>query len=193
MPSLEYDLVYLQAGLLDLQGYLLSNELYWPVGASSPVGEPPYPRVTVGNLLLAKQRLEARQLPKEHKGKFTPLKERLESTINEWRTAWGKKSSREFNARLTLWRDFLEEYRKKPAANVDRFPYEVSRRVLLELLRPYADEIQPEENELLSGLDGLLRSILEGENFVWDEELKSGFPKDTYWFLYGTPKPDLPG
>ena len=188
MPSVEYDLNYLRAGLLDLQGYLLSNEMYWPVGATSPSGEPPYPRVTLGNLLLAQSRLEGRRLTGEQKAEYERLKQRLESTRQEWRVAWEQKAQREYSARLNLWRDFLEEYRKKPAANIDRYPYEVSRRVLLQLLEPEAGTIPAEEAEMRSGLDGILKAVFMPGKFVWDEELKTSFAREPYWYLYGEPK-----
>jgi hypothetical protein len=188
MPSLQYDLVYLQNGLLDLQGYLLSNELYWPVGSSPPAGEPPYPKMTLGNLLLSKKRLRAQALQGESKAEFERINQRLESTKSEWRVAWGKKAAREFSARLSLWRDFIEEYRKKPEANIDRYAYEVSRRVILTLLEPDAENIPDEERELLAGLDEVLSAVLVPGGFVWETQLQSEFPKDKFWYLYGTPK-----
>jgi hypothetical protein len=188
MPSLEYDLVYLQNGLIDLEGYLLSNELYWPVGANSPPGEPPYPRVTLGNLLLSKKRLQAQSLDGENNVEFERIKERLDGTKSEWRVAWGRKAAREFSARLTLWRDFIEEYRKKPEANIDRYAYEVSRRVLLELLKAEAENVSDEEKELLAGLDEVLSALLVPGDFVWEEQLQGAFPKGQFWYLYGTPK-----
>lgn len=67
MPSAEYDLGYLKAGISALENYLLSNDLYWPVGASSPSGEPAYPRLTLGGLLLAQKRAHARNLTPEQR------------------------------------------------------------------------------------------------------------------------------
>lgn len=188
MPSIDYDLKYLQAGLVDLEGYLLSNELYWPIGASPPVGEVPYPRLTLGNLLLAEARLRARRLDSQQKIEHNRLKERVESNRSQWRVAWGKKASREYSARSRLWRDFLGEYRRSPWANVDRYSYEVTRRVLLQLLEKEAEDVPPEELELLSTLDAFLKAVLIEGPFLWDEELQEAFPKDTYWYLYGAPK-----
>ncbi|HEY5573072.1 MAG TPA: hypothetical protein VIK64_08690, partial [Anaerolineales bacterium] len=62
MPSAEYDLGYLRAAVAALEDYLMSNELYWPIGAASPAGEPDYPRLTLGGLLLAQKRAHARDL-----------------------------------------------------------------------------------------------------------------------------------
>jgi hypothetical protein len=53
MASLEYDLGYLQSALSTLEDYLLSADLYWSIGDNPPKGEPPYPSLTLGNVLLA--------------------------------------------------------------------------------------------------------------------------------------------
>lgn len=188
MPSIEYDLKYLQAGLLDLEGYLLSNELYWPIGVGAPAGDPPFPRLTLGGLLVSRTRLEGLELNQEQQTELQRLSTRMDETRSQWRVAWGHKASREFTARLNLWRDFLEDYREKPAANVDRYPYEVRRRVMLELLGPDADAIPAAEAELRDGLDKLLKSIFVPGDFVWDSNQMNSFPKGKYWYLYGQPK-----
>jgi hypothetical protein len=191
MPSIEYDLKYIQAGLVDLEGYLLSKELYWPVGASAPAGETHYPRLTLGNLLLARARLSGRDLDPQQRAEFERLDQRLQEISKQWQVAWGQKAAREFSARLKLWRDFLDEYRKQPNANLDRYAYEVSRRVTLQLLSSETREIHEEEADLLHGLDELLRAVFIPGQFVWDMELKASFPKSTYWYLYGMPKEEL--
>jgi hypothetical protein len=188
MPSPEYDLVYLQAALLDIQGYLLSNEVYWPIGANSPTGEPPFPRVTLGNLVLAETSLEGRNLPGDQAAQYKKLKDRLDGVRKEWRVAWSRKAVREFGARLSLWRDFIEEYRKNPRANVDRYPYEVNRRVILQLLLPEAEQVSSQEEELLEGLDNVLQAVFVEGSFVWEDELQNAFPKAEYWYLYGLPR-----
>jgi hypothetical protein len=134
MPSIEYDLNFLQAGLEDLEGYLLSKELYWPIDAGAPAGETPYPRMTLGNLFLARARLSGRRLSTAERAQLDHLNKRMQEVRQQWLVAWGQKSVREFGARLRLWRDFLEEYRKNPMENLDRYAYEVNRRVILDLL-----------------------------------------------------------
>lgn len=191
MPSIEYDLNYIQAGLVDLEGYLLSKELYWPVGATAPAGETAYPRMTLGNLLMARARLSGRQLSAEQRSELERQDKRLQEIRRQWQVAWGQKAAKEFSARLRLWRDFLEEYRKQPQANLDRYAYEVNRRVSLQLLSSEAENVPEEELELLSGLDGLLRAVFVPGQFVWDAELKASFPENPYWYLYGMPKEEL--
>jgi hypothetical protein len=183
--TVESDLRFLESGLVDLEGYLLSKELYWPVGVSAPGGSPPYPRLTLGNLLLSRRRLSARSLGPGQQTELDRLNRRLEETRSRWRNAWEQKAQREFQVRLNLWRDFLNEYRESPSGNADRFRYEVTRRVLLELLEPEAGSVPQAEREMLSGLDGLLRVVFTSGGFIWEPELQAAFPVGTFWYLYG--------
>jgi hypothetical protein len=185
MPSVEYDLRYLRAGVPLLEQYLMSNEVYWPVGVKAPAGETPYPRLTLGGLLLAQKRLHAQELDANQRSELAALDEEMDGVRSRWRVAWGSKASADFKARLRLWRDFLEEYRKDKNNNADRYPYEVSRRVLLQLVRPDADNLEQADRDVLAGLDSLLRAFVEPGQFIWEPKLESGFPHSDYWYLYG--------
>jgi hypothetical protein len=185
MPSVVYDLGYLRAGVAALESYLLSKELYWNLGAGSPPGEPAFPPLTLGYLLLSQARLHARQLDLPQRDELARLDEGLDDIRSRWRVAWERKAAQDFRARLNLWRDFLEEYREMPEANADRYAYEVRRRVMLHLLEPETLEINPAETGLLGGLDRVVESVLTPGDFVWERDLASGFPRDTYWYLFG--------
>jgi hypothetical protein len=100
------------------------------------------------------------------------------------------KANAEFKSRLILWRNFLEDYRKRPESNYDRYAYEVVRRVILHLLKAEADDLHQAEIEMLKGLDKLLRVYFVSGDFIWDPNLTPSFPEETYWYLYGNlPKP----
>ncbi len=185
MPSIEYDLRYLKAALVDLEGYLLSQEVYWPIGIKPPRGDPPYPRLTLGGILISRQNLAGRAMNAAQGEQYKDLIRRLEDTRSKWRTAWGSKSARNFSARLNQWTNFMEDYRKEPENNVDRYGYEVRGRVMLALLQPESVEIRPAEIEAVKGLDSVLKnSFLEG-NFIWDAELIPSYPNPQFWYLYG--------
>ena len=186
MPSFYYDLWYLRAGIEQLEKYLLADDIYWHLGVQPPSGEPPYPQLTLGWLLLAKKRVGLEADTTKQEGEVGQLSKQLESIQSKWRTAWEKKAAKEYHARLILWRDFLQEYRSNPEQNYDRYTYEVSRRVLLELLNHAASVlIEATDLSLLSSLDKMIRSILKTSGFIWEEDLQSGFDKESYWYLYG--------
>ncbi|MBN2548330.1 MAG: hypothetical protein JXB15_04165 [Anaerolineales bacterium] len=190
MTTAEYEIRYLRAGIEIGEKYLLAKDIYWPAGIRAPWGEPPYPQLTLGGLLLAQKRAAALEKTQLQQAELDDLSVQLDALRSRWRTAWGKKASAEFRARLVLWRDFLEEYRQQPAANSDRYAYEVGRRVMLDLLQEDALDLHPTQVELLDGLDLWLKAILVKGDFVWDAALQDSFPAAKYWYLYGRLRED---
>lgn len=175
MTTIEKDKAYLEAGIPELQNYLLSNELYWPVTARGF----DLPRLTIGGLLLAKARLEARG------ERIGALGAQLDAVRSKWRVAWETKAAREFQSRFGLWSNYLKDYRQNPEGHADSYPHEVSYRVMLQLLQNELPASQPPEREGLPQLDSLLRMGFLPGDFIWEPTLQSGFPREEYWFLYG--------
>ena len=184
MASADYDLGYLEAAVELLQEYLLSKEIYWKINAVSPPGEPGFPGLTLGMILLSQKRIESRSLTPAKENRQYHVQSKIEKLRTRWRTAWGGKAREEYRSRLDLWRNYLEELRQDPEGNFDRFPYEVSRRVMLQLLAREADSIPASQEQMLAGLDRVMEgSMLPGE-FVWDESLSGGFSSEDYPYLY---------
>jgi len=184
MVSHSYDLGYLKAGLSELEDYLLSNQLYWTLGGSPPPGEPIYPQLTIGTLLLTIMRLQAREGDGYEKEYLDELNE-LKVIEHQWKSAWIQKAIREFDARLNLWRNYIDDYRNFPEDNYDRYAFEVSRRVMIDLLQPYLDKSSTHNYQILPELDAILRINFIPGTFIWEKEIEQGFPRANYWFLYG--------
>lgn len=184
MKSFDYDLRYLKAGVEELESYLLSDHMYWPLDAKTRPEEPVFPNLTLGNLLLAEARLKARQASPEQQAQLDEVLRTLDQLRAHWRVAWSKKAEQSIQNRLKMWVDFIDEYSRAPEANADRYAYEVQRRVMLDLL--LADENAPEGVvELLGKLDALVKTFLVPGDFIWEAELQDGFPRNKYWYLYG--------
>jgi len=188
---IETDLSFLKEGVIGMDQYLLSNEIYWPIEYHTPSGNLPSQRLTLGVLLLTQCKLNAYTLTSSQQAELNRLSAQLLSTRRKWFVAWTKKALREFQARLNLWRDFLNDYRTDPSGNIDRYPYEVQRRVMLQLLAGELDQIPPNEQELLSGLDKLLLAVFKPGEFIWEAVLEIEFPKSKFWYLYGSLKTSL--
>jgi hypothetical protein len=185
MPTPEYDLRYLKAGIEQLESYLLSSDVYWSIGTRAPAGETPYPQLTIGGLLLARLRAQSSIKTSSQQVELEELSVRLNDLRTRWRVAWEGKACKEFHARLNLWKNFLEEYRANPETQYDRFKYEVTRRVLLHLLSAETDNIPQAQSDLLVSLDLLLHTIFVSSEFIWDVSLAASFPQEQYWYLYG--------
>jgi len=183
--SLQYELSYLREGANELQKYLMSEELFWPLSATPPEGKQAYPRLTLGNLELNLARLRARvNKSKQHPGLWK-IDHEIEATREEWRSAWIRKSSWEFRSRIKQWENYINELRRDLDEHSPYYSYEVRLRVILNLLRGYELEIDNAYLKLLAGLDTVLRAIFVPNGFVWEDSLSSGFPRDPYWYLWG--------
>ena len=185
MSSLEYELRFINAGIEQLESYLLSTQLYWPIGISPPSGYPPYPPLTIGNLLLADRKAQALARENAHRNNLQKSENELKTIASQWGLKWENKCVREFQARLTLWGNYLQEYRENPGNNYDRYNYEVSRRVILELLLTAHGAITQSNLELLTTLDAVLYELLNKGEFIWENDLAVLFPRADFWFLYG--------
>jgi hypothetical protein len=181
MAVFEYLFKYLQAAEPDLKTYLLSANVYWTLPVQPPAGMPPYPRFSLGWLLLYRRRLSAAETRPERQAVLAGI----EAIHDQWRTAWAGKAAREFEVRLNQWTRFINEYRAEPAAHRSRYAYEVQRRTMLGLLRMDAGELPEEQVSLLAGLDSALRGNLLPGPFVQDPAYQPAFPETEFWFLYG--------
>lgn len=159
--TLQADLDYLVAGVPELETYLLSKELYYPIGARLP-------QLTLGGILLAVARVGLRA---------ESFRARVDTTREKWRSAWEAKSAREINARQRQWLDYLAEYRGDPRMGAKLYPQNVRQRAILTLLGKVALDA-----------DALLKSNFMVGHFVWEEACANNFSRETFWYLYGTLK-----
>lgn len=174
MYAVEKDRAFLEAGIPELNDYLLSQELYWPLTARGYS----LPRLTIGGLLLSLARLQAAGQ------RSVALEARLDGVRSRRRVAWETKAGREVRARCGLWQAYLADYRHSPEGHADAYPQEVRYRVMLDLLLAELPS-QPAQAELISQLDGVLRANWIPGGFVWEDGLQAGFPRAAYWYLYG--------
>jgi hypothetical protein len=174
VTSQEKDKAYLEAGISELEHYLLSDELYWPITTRGFN----LPRLTIGGVLLAKARLEARG------ERIESLVAQLGAVRSKWRVAWEAKAGRGVQARMRLWSNYLSDYRHNPEGHADAYPHEVCYRVMLHLLLTELPTPSPKQSELTQ-LDSLLRMNLISSDFIWEADLQVGFPREVYWYLYG--------
>jgi hypothetical protein len=160
MATLAQDRQFLKAGVSELQDYLSSNELYATLSGPFTL-----PRLTLGGLLLARQRLGT---------EADLLAAQIEEIHSKRRAAWDEKVRREVHARNELWRNYLLDYDESPKTYRDEYPEQVRFRAMLVLL-----------GEESNRFDEKLKGIFIPGGFVWEKECAERFPQDTFWFLFG--------
>ena len=187
MPDFAYFQVYLQAGLQELEPYLLSNQLFWTVNASPSLGEPGYPKLTLGGFLFFG--LCARTLAKTASqiAAINSIEAAMNNDRTRWQVAWERKASWELRSRLRQWGNILKEIRQDPEEHLDYYRYEVRWRAFIQLLLSEIKGLENAQQINIDGQDLLLRAIFIPGDFIWEPELAPGFPSNPYWFLWGHP------
>src|SRR5574340_1644584 len=141
MQGIENDLAFLQASVPELEKYLLSDTLYYPVTAERGrqlSGDTT--QLTIGNLLLSMTRLQAAQLPAEEAAQVEGLLLQTDRIRSQWRTNWRKKVGQEIPNRLRWWKNYLNDWSDSSPARAGDYPYNVRLRVILDLLFAETDE-----------------------------------------------------
>jgi hypothetical protein len=190
LPSLPDETVkqleLLSDQLDELKTYLLSPELFWPLGGRIAESS----RLTLGNLLFTLHALEARSLQMDTslQMRLTKYESSWESAQIKWATAISKKALQEMGARANLWRGYLGDLSEGLGSRL-HYATEVRNRVLFELLLPLPAQDEQYEHLLaaMRSLDTRFASMSAPGPFVWDAAYAAAFPKEQFEALYREP------
>jgi hypothetical protein len=188
MNQLDQDLTYIRSAAPDLEQYLLSGVLFWPLNVKgkgrAPAGAT---QLTIGNLLLSMKRLETAAAAGLVKGEeLTKLFTDIERFRQRWKSNWDKKAAQEIVSRLKQWDHYLSELDSEKGRRGE-YPYNIRQRVILGLLLADQDRPNPRDQAYLEALDRRLKNATHASSFVWESTLQNGFPSDGYWYLYREP------
>jgi hypothetical protein len=196
MHPARYDLGLAAAMADELEDFLISGEIFWPLERRAPAGDPPYPQLSLGGLLLTLDELDAWEgdLAPGEAAQLQALRRRVEGLRAKRGAAIARKAGQELRSRVNLWRAYLGDLEEGPRP-VELYPHEVRQRVMAARLVETAADL-PEaasSRRVLGELDAKLRRRFEAGPFVWDRRLAKRYPPGDYWFLYGTPRSGSPG
>ena len=166
MSTNNYYLNYLKAGAQDLEDYLLVKALFWPIGISASPGEPSYPRLTLGNLLLTQRLVNINELSTGQSFQFELMLREFNRWKNKRKVAWVRKANHEFRSRLQQWHYYINELFQKPDQFIDYYKNEVRLRVLLDLLKDEVENLDEETFLHLGELDVIHRGVFDQGEFI---------------------------
>lgn len=191
MQSIDYNLDLFEAMLDEIEEFLLSADIFWPLAKRSGPDSPPYPRISTGGLLMTQDESLAQEdeMNPDQKMRHTKLQRRWDTTLNKWRRAITRKSEREMAMRLNLWRAYLYDLEEGSASHFD-YHREVRNRVQFTRLGNLALQNSTTlklENTIRS-LDTRLLSLTISSEFIWDDRLREIYPKGKFGILYRQPR-----
>ncbi len=103
--SSQFYLQYLKLAVPDLEAYLLSPTVFWPLpSAPTSLNEPGMDQMTLGGVILSLKVIQAFNLPEAMT--FSDL---VEDVRERWRSNWAKKAAKEFSQRVRNWEHTVVE------------------------------------------------------------------------------------
>ncbi|MBK8903315.1 MAG: hypothetical protein IPM53_19180 [Anaerolineaceae bacterium] len=186
--KLAHDLEILQAMADQMDEYLRSETLFWPMGYSD------MPNLTLGGYWLRQHRLTAlrRLLSSEQQAQLDTAVQTFNTAVSEWVVRTEKRAHTELEARIRQWGEYLRDLADKKSADIASYPSQVEVRAIItalvnQLRQPPYTLDHTLANAAVS-LDKGLRARLARGDFVWPDEWQPAYAEAEYWYLYGRPK-----
>lgn len=176
MSRVSGEMNFLISASAELDDYLSSNVMFWPLKKTSK-------KLTPGNLLLARKRIHLKTDLATSNLAIENAANLIDKTISIRRAMWRKKIAEEIHVRLRLWKSTLEEYLEDGAID-GTYPAQITNRVLIDLLIEESNSLRSGLERELSRVDESLKKLLIDGVFVWDPEFEEDFPKEKFWYLY---------
>jgi hypothetical protein len=193
MHPIEYNLALLDLILDEFENYILTSEIFWPL-SKKRIGGIPLPRLTLGGLILALDELAAQkpQMSPKQAAHYERTLRTFDRLSSKWRVAMENKAAQEIQARLNIWRAYMQDLEEDPHL-IENYPWEVRTRVMINNLTDILASIPDFEtqNEMINHLDKRIDDFLVPGKFLWDEPLQPVYPKSKFPFLYKKPKRHL--
>ncbi|MGD2057723.1 MAG: hypothetical protein PVI04_03260 [Anaerolineales bacterium] len=189
MQSIEFNLDYLASALREMEDYLMQSELFWPLSSSTGIRQN-FPRMTIANVLLTLNELEAQEseLSPAQYSRASSLQAEWEALHTKWSSAVEKRAIEEMRARLNLWKAYVLDLEGSEGRK-SNYDQEVKQRVRFTLLRERigSSTIPDELIDEVQAVDQRALGLTTPSDFVWDEKLQPLYPAGDYSFLYRRP------
>jgi len=170
--KLRRDLQILEAMAAEMDEYLRSQTLFWPMMKSN------LPRLTIGGYLLRQHRLESLQdlLDDTDQERLNGAKDNFNTALVEKIVRFEGRAHDELRARLRQWGEYLKELHDKSLGMGDYYKSHVQTRAMIAALvqklreRPY--ELDERVQEQLEIYDKVLRNYWTPGEFTWPVEIR---------------------
>lgn len=187
IEKLREDLEILEAMSAEMDSYLKSDVLFWPMEKGI------MPRLTVGGYLMRQHRLLALEdlLDESEKRRLEAAVSRFNDALVEKIVRFEHHANEELEARLRQWGEYLNDLSRESSSTA-YYATAVEPRAMITAivnklkLPPYrlSDRVQQQVNML----DNNLRRRWHSGEFVWPESWQPAYPEAIYWYLYGAPQ-----
>ncbi|MCI0397143.1 MAG: hypothetical protein L0332_35590 [Chloroflexi bacterium] len=186
--KLDRDLEILEAMAAEMEEYLRSSVLFWPMARGD------LPRLTLGGYLMRQHRLTALRhlLGEKEVARLDAAVEKFNQALVEKVVRFESRAHEELHARLRQWGEYLNDLNDTSGAAGDYYESAVETRAmiaaLVEKLQMPPYRLEERVAQQLGLLDNNLRRRWQPGDFVWPEAWQPAYPQSEYWWLYGRPR-----
>lgn len=179
------DLEVLAAMAAEMDEYLKSDVLYWPMVHGD------MPKLTLGGYLIRQHRLQhlADTLSGAEREKWETAVHQFQEALAEKVVRTEQRAHEELGVRARQWGAYLNDVQHERAVAAVNYETAVENRAMAAALvhflqtPPYQLDTGAIPN--LGMLDAGLRPYWQAGDFIWPAVWEKAYPKDEYWWLYG--------
>ena len=188
IDKLQRDLEILEAMASEMDEYLRSQTLFWPMMKGN------LPRLTLGGYLTRQHRLLSLRdlLDSSEQARLDKAIRQFDRSLVEKVVRFEKRTHEELHARLRQWGEYLKELRDKSLGMGDFYSSHVQTRAmissLIRKLQEHPYELDKRVLDQLGVYDNVLRNYWESGAFIWPDDWQPAYPMPEYWWLYGRPR-----
>lgn len=188
LGKLRQDLEILSAMAAEMESYLKSDVLFWPMAIGN------MPRLTLGGYLMRQHRLVAlgSLLSEAETAKLDSAVRQFNEALVEKIVRLEQRANKELEARLRQWGEYLNDLSRSKESGGAYYGTAVETRAMITALvnklslPPY--KLESRITQQVAMFDNNLRRRWQSGDFVWPEEWQPAYPEKSYWWLYGRPK-----
>jgi hypothetical protein len=182
--NLEHDVRVLSAMASNLTPYLYEQEIFAYLGADLP-------ELTLGGLLMRLYRLSRLEdvLTTEQHNLVQDARLNFEAERSKWAVHYENKIQHELKSRASALLQFLDECLEDRTGCTVNYPVQAEKRIMIEHLRGEAQEhdiLSEDQDNELKATDQKLRRLFTDGDFITDNLLTEVYPRERFWWLYGT-------
>ena len=186
--KLKQDLFVLEAMASEMDEYLKSQVLFWPLSQAN------LPRLTLGGYLMRQHRLLTlgHLLNNEEIARRDAAVVQFNQALDEKVVRFEERAHQECHARLRQWAEYLKELQDSNLTVAAFYHSHVQSRAMIaaliaKLKRPPYEFDQRVETQLAT-YDQVLENCWVPGEFAWTDGWQPAYPKSEYWWLYGRPQ-----
>jgi hypothetical protein len=188
---LAHDLAVLEAMVAYTEPYLISDVTQWDMG------RPGMPSMTLGGILMRRQRLLLLRdlLDGDERARLAEANETFDRVVADRVVRLEQRANVELQARMREWTHYLRDLTSHVAARPEHYRHVADTRVvighLVDLLSEPPYRLDAHVPDDVAACDRRLKADWSPGEFIWSSVWEPAYPRETYWWLYGSPRPHV--